>query len=121
MICKVCQKKYTDSTSKWCSRACYFKSYYKRHKKKLLERRKEWHKNNYVSEATRTKKTPEEWKEYRKKYYEEHKEYYKQKNKEYYEKHKNEESFRKRHNEATKKYFEKRRLKGEKWWIKKKN
>ena len=95
MICKVCKKKYTDSTSKWCSRSCYFKSYYKKNKKKLLDRRKGWHKKYYKPHPSETKKTPEYWKEYRKKYYQEHKEYYQKKNKEYYEKHKNEEDFRK--------------------------
>lgn len=122
MICKVCKKKYTGSTSKWCSKSCYFKSYYKKNKNKLLKRRREWHKKYYKSHPIqRTKRTLEEKREYRKKYYEKHKEYYQNKNKEYYEKHKNDPEFRKRHNEATKKYLQKRREKGEKWWIKKKN
>ena len=115
MICKYCKKEYFGTRSKWWSNSCYHKSYDRK-------RGTNWHKKYYKPHPKpRNPKSKEEEKAYRKKYYEEHKEYFKQKNKEYYEKHKNEESFRKRHNEATKKYFEKRRLKGEKWWIKKKN
>ena len=91
-----------------------------KNKKRLIEKRKAWHKEHYKPRLFK-RRTPEELKEYRKKYYQEHKEYYKQKNKEYYEKHKNDETFRERHNEATKKYLQKRREKGEKWWIKEKN
>ena len=115
MICKFCKKKYYGTRSKWCSNSCYHKSYDRK-------RGKGWHKKYYKpNPIERSKKSPEEWKEYRKKYYEEHKEYFKQKNKEYYEKHKNDLQFRKKHNQATKKYLQKRREKGEKWWIKKKN
>lgn len=117
MICPVCKKKYYGKRSKWCSNACYQKSY-------AQKREKGWHKKYYKPHPLKKKvktKTPEEEREYRKKYYQEHKEYYKQKNKEYYLQHKDDEDFRKRHNEATKRYFERKRLKGEKWWIKKKN
>ena len=105
MICKVCKKKYSNSKSKWCSRTCYFKSYYKKNKNKLLKRRREWHQKYYKPHSKEnSKKTVEEQKQDRKKYYEEHKEYYQKKNKEYYEKHKNDLDFRKRHNGLQENY-----------------
>ena len=79
MVCKICKKKYKNSKSKWCSRACYYKSYYEKNKKRLIEKRKAWHKEHYKPRPFK-RRTPEELKEYRKKYYQEHKEYYKQKN-----------------------------------------
>ena len=67
MICKYCKKKYYGTRSKWCSNSCYHKSYDRK-------RKKGWHKKYYEPHPIKkNKKTPEEWKEYRKKYYQENK------------------------------------------------
>ena len=115
MICKICKKEFNKEDSEYsnyCGNTCYWKMYYEKNKKEILERRKEWHKKHYVSQRlNKQKKTEEEIKEYMRTYYQEHKEYFKQKNREYYLSHKNDPKYKKRHKEALRKYLKKRRLK----------
>lgn len=111
-ICKICNKEFDTPKSQWCSRRCYFKTYYEKNKDKLLKRRREWHKKNYKAHPLK-KRTEEEKKEYFKKYYQEHKNYYKEKSHEYYLKHKNDKDYKERHKKALKKYLLKRKLKGD--------
>lgn len=110
MICKGCKKEHERPRSEWCSESCYFKHYYQRNKQKINNRRKIWYENNYVPHPL-PRKTEEEKKATRKKYYDEHREYYKQKSREYHLKHKNDEEYRKRKNENLKSYLKRRRNK----------
>ncbi|MGN1327659.1 MAG: hypothetical protein ACI4VQ_06280 [Clostridia bacterium] len=110
MICETCKKKYSGTQSKWCSRSCYYKSYYKKNRETLLKKQKEWHKNNYKYHPLNLKKkTKEEKREYRKKYYQDHLEYFKEKNRDYYLKHKKDKEYIERHKAATKKYIKRRK------------
>ena len=92
--CIICKEKH-DRNSKYCSKICYLKAWYKKNKKHKNQKSKEWHLEHYVYKG-RPKKTEEEKRETWMKYYEEHKEYYKEYHKEYYLKHKNDAAYRER-------------------------
>lgn len=83
MVCKICKKEFDKINSRYnnyCGDSCYWKMYYAKNKKTILNRRKEWHKKHYIPHPlNKKKKTIEEIKEYMKKYYIEHKEYYRKK------------------------------------------
>lgn len=69
-----------------------------------MEYFKKRHKETYIPKG-RFKRTAEEKKEIRKKYYEAHREYYQEKNREYHLEHKNDESYRQRRNKNTINYY----------------
>jgi len=110
MNCINCNKELdVFQRSKYCSRQCYDKHYYKTH----IEKRSKYFKDRYKPRPKTPKntKTEEEIQLRRKEYYATHKEYYKQKNKEHYERNKNNPEYRHRKNEATKRYQKRRRIK----------
>lgn len=107
--CIVCKKQH-NRRSEYCSKKCYWTHYYLKNKDRINDRTNRNNKEKYVPHP-KIFLTDEERKAKRKKYYEEHKEYYRQKNKEHYLKNKNDPKYRQRHNEATKKYQAKIKLK----------
>ena len=107
-VCKFCGNIVTKyKRREYCSESCYQKMYYQLNK----ERKKAYDKAKYIRHPRKITKTKEEMKVYRKKYYEEHKEYYRQKNREHYLLHKNDPEYRRRHNEAVKRYLKRRKEK----------
>lgn len=110
MNCIYCGKIVEKPRGKYCSRQCYQKQYYRDH----MKEKSEYSKAKYIPHPRPKLKTEEDFKKYRKEYYEKHKEYYKQRNHDYYEAHKNDFDYRHRHNEATKRYLERRILNGNK-------
>lgn len=104
--CKICGTKH-DRRSQYCSKKCYFQNYYKKHKKELNNKRKQYNREHYIPKP-RELKTEEKKKEGRKKYYEEHKEYYKEYHRKYHLEHKKDSNYIKHRKEASKKYIKKR-------------
>lgn len=88
--------------------SCYYKDWYKVNGKAVNARRTKWHREHYVPHP-KVKKTPEELKETRKKYYEEHREYYREKNRQFYLAHKDDEEYKERQKRNTIAYIKKRR------------
>lgn len=104
--CKICRTKH-DRRSQYCSIKCYFRDYYKKHKKEINERRKKYNKEHYIPKPKKLK-TEEEKKEYRKKHYQEHKDYYREYHRKYHIEHKNDIDYRRKRKKASKKYIKKR-------------
>lgn len=116
MKCNFCTQEFDPLTSGYtyyCGRKCYDKHYYRLNKEKRTEYFRKRYKETYVLKPKPPKKSEEEKKAQRLAYYHAHKEYYKQKAHEYHLKHKNDPEYRRRHNEATKRYQKRRKLKDE--------
>lgn len=116
MKCEFCGKKLNkNSNSRWCSKSCYNRDYYYKHKEILLKRHSEWWKVHHPKKIVEVKQeiSEEEKKaleiKRRKEYYQAHKEIYKKHNKEWYAKHRNDPDVKRRHAIAMKKYNQKRR------------
>lgn len=107
MNCEICNKEIKINSKRFCSKACYWKYYYKKNREKLLNRSKDWHKKNYIYHLK--KKTLEEIKERRRKYYQKNKEKIKKYNHNYYLLNKNKPGYKEIHRKASKKYYLKKK------------
>lgn len=115
--CKECGKE-INRRGNFCSSSCYQSYYYKANKERLVEYKKRQHEKTYVKHP-RKLLTPEEKKEYCKRYYQEKKEYYKEyyKNhqehyleyaRNYYQEHKSEIHFKEMKKKAKKSFEDKK-------------
>jgi hypothetical protein len=104
MKCIVCGNEIEGRSKKFCSQKCYYDNWYANNKSDLSKRRKD----KYVP-SDRVLLTEEEKKEHKKqsmkKYLETHKELVRLRSKMYHEKNKDNEVYKQRKRENTKKYY----------------
>ena len=117
IICKFCGNEVTKYVRReYCSEQCYQKMYYRLHR----EHKRAYDKAKYVPHPRKKIiRTEEEIKQLeeqrltrRRQYYLDNREYYRQKNREYYLLHKDDPEYRRKHNEATKRYLKRRKENG---------